>query len=72
MHEHHQKILENYADNMRFLLDELAVILDDRNPEGLREQSALELVDRQHLYTCVCACREVFRSIANQRADFDK
>ena len=69
MNERHQEILEEYADNMRFLLDELAVILDDRNSDQLREQSALELVDRPHLYACVCACREVFRAIANQRTD---
>ena len=67
--DHNIEILIKNADVMRYLLDEIVYILDDRNPETARISHAKEFLDEEHLYTQVQACREAFRNIANFRTD---
>ena len=72
MNEQHQKTLEQHADALRFILDIVRELTDARNNDTFRENAAYDLMEREHLFAAVGECREIFRSIANQRTDNQK
>ena len=65
----HQRTLAKYADNMRFMLDLVCRMVDDRVDEQSRRDAASDLLDRDDLFKNLSEVREVFRSIANERTD---
>ena len=65
----YMNVLIKHADNMRYILDLVCQMTDDRNSDNVRDDSAYQLIERGYLYKVASECREVFRNIANERTD---
>jgi len=69
MSDTEMKVLTRHADNLRFILDAVCAMTDERNSDDLRIEASEELIDCDHLYKVACECREAVRNIANIRTD---
>jgi hypothetical protein len=69
MTKKHAEKLERLAGNLRFILDLVDTMTDKRVSEAARMEAATDLAERESLNAVVGEAREIFRSIANAKAD---
>lgn len=63
------KVREPNPDNMRFLMDLVCQVTDERNSNKVREDAMWEIADLPHLFKEFEFVREYYRDIANHRTD---
>lgn len=63
------EVFTKHADNMRYILDLVCQMTDERNSANTRDDAAYQLIEHEYLYKVASECREVFRNIANERTD---
>ena len=69
MEQRHKEKIEKHSDNMRFILEHVLNMLDDRLSDQTREKAAYQLMDRTAFYPVIAELLEIFRTIANERTD---
>jgi len=70
MNQRHQAKLERYAGQLRFVLDLVCEMTDERLTDKQRMESATKLADRgDDFHQWLGECREVFRNISNAQTD---